>query len=59
MHTCPHLQTTRLQPPFFSTWFWHLGQGFVLVLSQLAVSLSSLHRLHLQLQKLLLIMTNT
>ena len=41
--TCPHLQTTRLQPPFFSTWFWHLGQGLVLVFSQFAVSLSSLH----------------
>ena len=41
--TWPHLHTTRLQPPFFSTWLRHLGQGLVLVLSQFAVSLSSLH----------------
>ena len=48
MYTWPHLHTTRLQPPFFSTWLRHLGHGFVLVLSQFAVSLSSLHlRSHL------------
>lgn len=39
--TCRHLQTTRLQPPFFSTGLPHLGQGLVLAASQLLVSLSS------------------
>lgn len=40
--TCPHLHTTRLQPPFFSTGLVHLGHGFVLAASQLRVSLSPL-----------------
>ena len=40
--TWPHLQTTRLQPPFFSTGLVHLGQGLVLAASQLRVSLSPL-----------------
>ena len=39
--TCRHLQTTRLQPPFFSTGLPHFGQGLVLAASQLLVSLSS------------------
>ena len=39
--TWRHLQTTRLQPPFFSTGFPHLGQGLVLAASQLLVSLAS------------------
>lgn len=39
--TWRHLQTTRLQPPFFSTGLPHLGQGLVLAASQLQVSLSS------------------
>jgi hypothetical protein len=34
---------TRLQPPFFSTGLAHLGQGFVLAVSQWEVSLSSWH----------------
>ena len=41
--TCPQWQVTRLQPPFFSTGFPHLGQGFVLAVSQCLVSLSSWH----------------
>lgn len=49
--TWRHLQTTRLQPPFFSTGLPHLGQGLVLAASQLLVSLSSwifcLHLAHL------------
>lgn len=35
----PHLQSTRLQPPFFSTGLPHLGQGLVLAANQLRVSL--------------------
>jgi len=46
------MQTTRLQPPFFSTSLPHLGQGLVLAVSQFLVSLSSWHltfqRLHLR-----------
>lgn len=41
-HTCPHLHTTRLQPPFFSTGLLHLGQGLVLMVIQFLVSLSPL-----------------
>jgi len=37
------MQTTRLQPPFFSTSLPHLGQGLVLAVSQFLVSLSSWH----------------
>ena len=40
-HTWRHWHTTRLQPPFFSTGFPHLGQGLVLAAIQLRVSLSS------------------
>ena len=36
-------QVTKLQPPFFSTGFPHLGQGLVLADSQFLVSLSSWH----------------
>ena len=50
--TWRHWQTTRLQPPFFSTGFPHLGQGLVLAAIQLRVSLSSwifcFHLDHLQ-----------
>ena len=53
--TWPHLHITRLQPPFFSTILAHLGQGLVLAMSQLRVSLSPLdfsshacHMLHVQ-----------
>lgn len=40
--TCPHVHTTRLQPPFFSTALLHLGQGLVLMAIQFLVSLSPL-----------------
>jgi hypothetical protein len=38
--TWPQGQVTWLQPPFFSTGLWQLGQGLVLAVTQLAVSLS-------------------
>jgi len=48
---CPQVQTTRLQPPFFSTGLVHLGQGLVLMAIQFLVSLSpvtfSSHRSHI------------
>lgn len=37
------MQLTKLQPPFFSTGLWHLGQGFVCTVIQLTVSDSSRH----------------
>jgi hypothetical protein len=39
----PHMQPTRLQPPFFSTGLWHFGHGLVWTVSQFTVSDSSLH----------------
>ena len=45
--TCPQRQTTRLQPPAFSTGLVHLGQGLVLAFSQEAVSVPSrMRRFH-------------
>mmetsp|Transcript_19860 Transcript_19860/g.63211 ORF Transcript_19860/g.63211 Transcript_19860/m.63211 type:complete len:273 (-) Transcript_19860:240-1058(-) len=40
---CPQRHPTRLQPPFFSTSFPHLGHGLVCAVIQLLVSDSSLH----------------
>lgn len=40
---CPQIHATRLQPPFFSTGLWHLGQGLVFTVIQFTVSDSSRH----------------
>lgn len=42
-NACPQIHATRLQPPFFSTGLWHLGQGLVFTVIQFTVSDSSRH----------------
>jgi hypothetical protein len=42
-NACPHIHATRLQPPFFSTGLWHLGQGLVFTVIQFTDSDSSRH----------------